>query len=223
MGKLSVKNLAILTTAECCANNGDKPPKSEWRIGDLATLCGKTTRALRLYEEMGLLPSPMRSQGGFRLYSQDALLRVQWINKLQDLGFTLPEIQELLTTAMQTTQKTHQPKLAMEILQQQFALKKAELNAHIVRLQSLQKELDASLEYIQECTQHCSAGASATLESTLSTLSQNIDLPQYNSCSQCTTQHKSSEPPKLLEGIRASMTTSTKNISSLAKNELVSS
>ena len=38
------------------------------RIGDLAEKTGKTKRALRLYEEMGLLVPSERSSGGFRLY-----------------------------------------------------------------------------------------------------------------------------------------------------------
>ena len=46
------------------------------RIGQLATACGKTARAMHLYEELGLLKPVVRSKGGFRLYSRAAIHRV---------------------------------------------------------------------------------------------------------------------------------------------------
>src|SRR5437764_14542604 len=66
------------------------------RVGDLAQKTNKTVRALHLYEELGLLLPSERSKGGYRLYGRDAAVRVRWISKLQDLGFSLPEIRELL-------------------------------------------------------------------------------------------------------------------------------
>ena len=71
---------------------------AELRIGELAKKTGKTTRALRLYEELGLLVPSARTEGGFRLYHEANAERVFWIGKLQDLGFTLPQIQNLLST-----------------------------------------------------------------------------------------------------------------------------
>ncbi|MBK6535732.1 MAG: MerR family transcriptional regulator [Deltaproteobacteria bacterium] len=67
------------------------------RVGDLAQRTQKTVRALHLYEELGLLQPLERSKGGFRLYSDDAVLRVRWISRLQDLGFSLPDIRELVS------------------------------------------------------------------------------------------------------------------------------
>src|SRR5512138_3572230 len=66
------------------------------RVGDLARETNKTVRALHLYEELGLLHPVERSKGGFRLYGQDAVVRVRWIVKLQDMGFSLPDIREVL-------------------------------------------------------------------------------------------------------------------------------
>ena len=48
---------------------------------------------MHLYEELGLLEPAMRSEGGFRLYGHDAVTRINWIVKLQAIGFTLSEIQ----------------------------------------------------------------------------------------------------------------------------------
>src|SRR5262245_55764223 len=66
------------------------------KIGDLAQRTSKSVRALHLYEELGLLNPAGRTTGRFRLYGDDSVRRVEWIGKLQQLGFTLPQIQEVL-------------------------------------------------------------------------------------------------------------------------------
>src|SRR5688500_15787603 len=66
------------------------------QVGDLAKATGKTVRAIHLYEELGLLRAHERSKGRYRLFTSDALLRVRWISKLQNLGLSLAEIQELV-------------------------------------------------------------------------------------------------------------------------------
>ena len=66
------------------------------KVGELAKRTGKTVRAVHLYEELGLLTPAVRSKGGFRLYSGKALKRIEWIQKLQDLGFSLTEIKAVL-------------------------------------------------------------------------------------------------------------------------------
>src|SRR6185312_5885365 len=66
------------------------------KVGELAKKTGKTVRAVHLYEELGLLAPAVRSKGGFRLYSGKAVRRIEWIQKLQDLGFSLAEIKAFL-------------------------------------------------------------------------------------------------------------------------------
>ncbi|HVT06543.1 MAG TPA: MerR family transcriptional regulator, partial [Polyangia bacterium] len=66
------------------------------KVGELAKRTGKTVRAVHLYEELGLLSPAVRSKGGFRLYSGKAVKRIDWIQKLQDLGFSLTEIKAFL-------------------------------------------------------------------------------------------------------------------------------
>jgi len=65
-------------------------------VGDLAKSVGKTVRAIHLYEEMGLVRAHERSKGRYRLFAQDALVRVRWIIKLQNLGLSLSDIQALV-------------------------------------------------------------------------------------------------------------------------------
>jgi DNA-binding transcriptional MerR regulator len=67
------------------------------QIGEVAERTGVTQRTLRFYEEKGLLKPPSRMEGGFRLYSEDDVRRVEQIKRLQKLlGFTLAEIKEML-------------------------------------------------------------------------------------------------------------------------------
>jgi DNA-binding transcriptional MerR regulator len=67
------------------------------QIGEVAERTGVTQRTLRFYEEKGLLKPPTRMEGGFRLYSEDDIERVEQIKRLQQLlGFTLAEIKEMV-------------------------------------------------------------------------------------------------------------------------------
>jgi DNA-binding transcriptional MerR regulator len=66
------------------------------RIEQVAARTGLTKRTLRYYEEIGLLPSPTRTEGGYRLYSEADVQQLVRIKRLKDLlGFSLAEIREL--------------------------------------------------------------------------------------------------------------------------------
>jgi DNA-binding transcriptional MerR regulator len=67
------------------------------QIGEVAERTAVTQRTLRFYEEKGLLKPPTRLVGGFRLYSEADVLRVEQIKRLQSLlGFTLAEIKDMV-------------------------------------------------------------------------------------------------------------------------------
>ena len=66
-------------------------------IGKLADSVGVTPDTLRFYEREGLMPTPPKSEGGYRLYGADAARRIRFIREAQHCGFTLAEIAELLT------------------------------------------------------------------------------------------------------------------------------
>ena len=73
----------------------------EWdaylQIGEVAERTGVTQRTLRFYEEKGLLKPPTRMDGGFRLYSEQDVHRVEQVRRLQNLlGVTLAEIKEMV-------------------------------------------------------------------------------------------------------------------------------
>src|ERR687898_215688 len=61
-------------------------------IGELAERAGVTTRAIRHYERIGVLPAASRSASGYRLYGEDALTRLAFVGAAQAVGLTLGEI-----------------------------------------------------------------------------------------------------------------------------------
>ncbi len=66
-----------------------------YRIGELAARLGLTERTIRYYEELGLLESVKRVEGGRRVYTDDDVRRLQFIQKLKMLGLSLQEMLEL--------------------------------------------------------------------------------------------------------------------------------
>ena len=61
----------------------------QYRIGDLANRVGLTERTIRYYEELGLLESVKRLDGGVRVYTDDDVRRLKYIRKLKTLGLSL--------------------------------------------------------------------------------------------------------------------------------------
>ncbi|TDC67475.1 MerR family transcriptional regulator [Actinomadura sp. GC306] len=66
------------------------------QIGEVADRTGLSLRTIRHYEEVGLALPTARSQGGFRLYTEDAVARLLVIKRMKPLGFTLEEMRDLL-------------------------------------------------------------------------------------------------------------------------------
>ncbi len=71
----------------------------EQRIGSIASATGVTPDAIRYYERLGLVPKPVRTEGGFRLYRSDTIARIRFIKQAQKLGLELKEIRDLLRPA----------------------------------------------------------------------------------------------------------------------------
>ncbi|TJZ73627.1 MerR family transcriptional regulator [Rhodococcus oryzae] len=69
---------------------------SDWSIQDLAKAAGTTSRTLRHYGELGLLEPSRIGANGYRYYDQDALVRLQRILLLRELGLGLPAIAGVL-------------------------------------------------------------------------------------------------------------------------------
>ncbi|MCZ2811087.1 MerR family transcriptional regulator [Modestobacter sp. VKM Ac-2979] len=67
------------------------------QIGQVAERIGLSLRTIRFYEENGLVVPTSRTEGGFRLYSEADVARFEVIKRMKPLGFSLEEMQELLT------------------------------------------------------------------------------------------------------------------------------
>ncbi|MGE8207357.1 MerR family transcriptional regulator [Heyndrickxia sp. NPDC080065] len=69
----------------------------ELKIDDVAKQSGLTKRTIRYYEQIGILPSPPRSEGGTRLYTQN---HVEFLKKITNakevMGFSLQELHEFI-------------------------------------------------------------------------------------------------------------------------------
>ncbi len=65
-------------------------------IGQMAAGAGVNIQTVRYYERRGLLPRAPRTASGYRQYDPEAVARLRFIKRAQDLGFSLQEIAELL-------------------------------------------------------------------------------------------------------------------------------
>lgn len=63
-------------------------------ISEVARVFGIRTSAIRYYEQIGILPSPLRT-GGQRRYTENVLFRLAVIQRARETGFTLDEIRKL--------------------------------------------------------------------------------------------------------------------------------
>jgi MerR family transcriptional regulator, Zn(II)-responsive regulator of zntA len=67
------------------------------KIGQLAKLADVTPDTIRYYEKQGMMDHGKRTEGGYRLYSEQDLQRLRFIRYAKQLGFTLETIAELLS------------------------------------------------------------------------------------------------------------------------------
>jgi MerR family copper efflux transcriptional regulator len=70
--------------------------ESAFQIGQLARRVGVSAKAIRYYEQVGLVPEPVRSKSGYRLYGVEDEERLRFICTARRTGFTLGEIKEIL-------------------------------------------------------------------------------------------------------------------------------
>lgn len=65
-------------------------------IGGLSRKTGCKIETIRFYEKIGLLPKPLRTEGGHRVYGADQIKRLVFIRRSRELGFSLDDIRALL-------------------------------------------------------------------------------------------------------------------------------
>ena len=111
-------------------------------IGKLAAIADVRTDTLRYYEREHLLMPASKSNSGYRVYDGESVRRIRFIKQAQQCGFTLSEIEQLLSLRYRPSARCGDVrKLAVE--------KKQQLEARIHRMKTMSKALD---RLISDCT-----------------------------------------------------------------------
>lgn len=106
-----------------------------YRIGELAKLANVTPDTIRYYEKQQIIDHEVRTEGGFRLYTDNDLQRLRFIRYARQLGFTLDSIRELLSIRIDPAHHTCQE--SKSIVQARLD----EVEARIQELQTMQRSL----------------------------------------------------------------------------------
>jgi Cu(I)-responsive transcriptional regulator len=109
-------------------------------IGEAAKATGVSAKMIRHYEEVGLLAAPRRTDSGYRQYTGSEVHTLRFIRHARDLGFSIPEIGELVGL----WQNRRRPSRQVKALAQ----------AHIQELEQKAQELlamKATLEHLVHC------------------------------------------------------------------------
>jgi len=115
-------------------------------IGELSRQLEMSQRTIRYYEEIGLLNSIKRVEGGRRIYTEKDLRRLKLIKRLKIMGMTLSEMQEL--ESMWSYEKSNE-----KVLKRLMEL----LNNHLKRLEDRIADLDILRHEILEYQERISA------------------------------------------------------------------
>ncbi len=140
----SVMTINSQAQAVASEDNAAQGRERDYLISDLSREFGVTLRALRFYEDRGLL-SPKRV-GTMRIYSARDRDRLSVILKGKQLGFTLSEIQEMLATDGRGGQATVDLKLSLTKVDEQIAhleTQRAEIDVAIQELRETRARLTA--------------------------------------------------------------------------------
>ena len=111
---------------------------SKYKIGKTAELAGTTARTIKWYEELQLLPQGERTSGGFRLYTDDDVLAIQRIQKMQGLGLSLHLIREVLQLELTVDALGNHrlPTATLKNLLQSLETQRSDVAACVSRLQA---------------------------------------------------------------------------------------
>ena len=121
---------------------------SGFTIGKAAKQAGVGVETVRFYERRGLIEQPPRRDNGYRQYPEETVVRIRFIKQAKKLGFTLREINELLTPR-------DEPGAACSDLRQRAEIKLMDINR---RIEELARMRDVLNSLINSCSQEKSIG-----------------------------------------------------------------
>ena len=111
-------------------------------IGKAADLCNVSTKTIRHYESLGLLP-PVQRSGAYRVFTERDIRLIQLIKQVQGLGFRLSEIKAALSA------NSH--RLPWDVVCQLIEKKEEALNQDIKRLTLMSEQLRRHRVDIRQC------------------------------------------------------------------------
>ncbi|HYK88655.1 MAG TPA: MerR family transcriptional regulator [Acidobacteriota bacterium] len=117
------------------------------QIGDLAKRAGISVRAVRYYEELDLIIPTGHSVGGFRLYDEENLKRLQVINFLKELGLTLIEIRKILLAKKEIGGDRETVSFLQRVFKEKLGLVEVKIRA----LSKMKNELSNALRILDSC------------------------------------------------------------------------
>lgn len=118
-------------------------------IGVVAKRTGCSVPTIRYYEDIGLLPSASRTEGGQRNFSEATVSRLTFIRRCRDFGFSIDQVRELVGLVDEPTRPcTEVRDLAATHL--------AEVQNKLLELQALESSLRG---FVQACNTACAGGA----------------------------------------------------------------
>lgn len=129
------------------------------KIGRVAQEAGINLETVRFYERQGLLPKPPRNASGYRLYPADAVRRLKFIKRAQELGFSLREIGELLALRVS-------PLTSKAEIRRRTESKIADIESKIKILESMKQSLQKMAESCSLCASDSECPILATLDGT---------------------------------------------------------
>lgn len=124
------------------------------KIGELAKLAQVSQDTLRFYEKHGLLKPHLRTDAGYRLYSEADVQRVSFILSAKQVGFTLNEISELLALEVTKDEKSCEDV-------------KCFVDAKIVTVQQRIREMRRIKQSLQSLSEACCGGAEPATHCTI--------------------------------------------------------
>jgi len=109
------------------------------QIGGIARKSQTPIDTIRYYEKVGLLPKARRSEGGFRLYTEETVRKLRFIRKAKSLGLGLKEVREIV----QCSDEGLKP--CCDLVRKLFTKKIAEFEIKIKELEQMKQSLESLL------------------------------------------------------------------------------
>jgi MerR family copper efflux transcriptional regulator len=110
-------------------------------IGEVARASGVSAKMVRYYESIGLIPPPVRTEAGYRTYSETEMHVLRFIRRARDFGLSVERIRTLLALWQDDRRASREVK--------RVALQ------HVAELRARVAELTAMADTLQELADHC--------------------------------------------------------------------